>query len=48
VLIEFLQVIGKKEKADKVIKFSSYLEFGASSVVALEFIGTWTPKRSCY
>ncbi len=46
VLIEFLETIGKKEEADKVIKFSSYLEFGASSVPALEFMALGLPREA--
>ncbi|MEI2666115.1 DEAD/DEAH box helicase [Rossellomorea sp. LJF3] len=46
VIIEFLETIGKKEEAEKVIKFSSYLEFGASSVAALEFMSLGLPREA--
>lgn len=46
VLKAFLESINKNEEAEKLLKLSSFLEFGASSVSALEFMALGIPRET--
>ncbi|PHA06727.1 DEAD/DEAH box helicase [Bacillus sp. AFS051223] len=46
VLKVFLESINKKEEAERLIKISSFLEFGACSTPALEFMAIGLPREA--
>lgn len=46
VLKVFLESIDKKEEAEKILKLSSFLEFGACSPAALEFMAIGLPRET--
>ncbi|MCG3797049.1 DEAD/DEAH box helicase [Bacillus toyonensis] len=46
VLRVFLESINQKEDAEKLVKLSSYLEYGACSTPALEFIAIGLPREA--
>lgn len=46
VLREYLLSINKKDEADKLVNLSAYLEYGASTVPALEFMAIGLPREA--
>lgn len=46
VLKAYLQSIGKKDEADKLINLSAYLEYGACTIPALEFMAIGLPREA--
>ncbi|MGD6796271.1 DEAD/DEAH box helicase [Metabacillus indicus] len=46
VLQAFLETIDKKEESEKIIKLSSYLEYGACAAPALEFMALGLPREA--
>jgi superfamily II DNA/RNA helicase len=46
VLKAYLQSIGKKDEAEKLVNLSAYLEYGACTIPALEFMAIGLPREA--